>query len=104
MIHVPIPRWFKKEHITDVPRAESGVLTMEDACQLLASQGYQPRISSLQHLHAVKEKITHTGRLYEDERHLCLVADLASMERNTLLALAETAFQAKGYTNAFILS
>lgn len=84
--------WFNHQHRTET-------LTQEHACQLLRTLGYQPKVTSMQHLHAVQISTKATST-YEDERHLCHVDDLLSMDANTLQTLVASVFQATGYVAA----
>ena len=74
-----------------------GILTEALACQLLRQLGYQPHIIAC-HLHAVSIHPTPNGRPCEDERHICCLEELATLERDAFLMRVKTVFEAPGYS------
>lgn len=84
----------REQPLSHCSHAQVGVpvfLTVERASQLLEAQGYRP-LFRFQHVHAI-EVISH------DERHVCLVTDLATLTpTDFLLRVAET-FRTPGYTH-----
>lgn len=81
----------------------TGTLTEARACLLLRHLGYQPNVL-FTHLHAIRRSRTVTGRPCEDERHICCIEELATIDDTAFLMLVETVFTAKGYINAALLS
>jgi hypothetical protein len=67
-------------------------LTAESAWFLLEEQGYRP-VFRFHHVHAV-----HTTATFTDERHLCVLDDLARLTAGEFLHLVAEAFRLPGYT------
>ncbi len=80
---------------------QSKLSTEADACAVIAVLGYQP-ITRLGHIHAIHKTRDVFQQIILDERHICLVEDLPSMEKRTLLALVETAFRGQGIVRPFL--
>jgi len=82
------------QRTSDRTHAEAGLpvfLTVESASLVLQEQGYRP-IFRIQHVHAIEAAS-------DDERHVCLLADLSELTAADFRTRVAETFRSPGYTH-----